>query len=133
MPTYSFYDVQQPMEETFRFLITDYGFEEASREQDNMGFTLLYLNEDRQVRLYYDYRDNFFYFYIIKGINTVYPNDTDKNILSFYNLFQHFEPSIDLKRLEPDEEQYQHALTLNAQLLKKYGDKLLRGEEWLDL
>lgn len=133
MPTYSFYDVQQPMEETFRFLITDYGFEEASREQDNMGFTLLYLNEDRQVRLYYDYRDNFFYFYIIKGINTVYPNDTDKNILSFYNLFQHFEPSIDLERLEPDEEQYQRALTLNAQLLKKYGDKLLKGEEWLDL
>lgn len=133
MPKYKFYDVSQPIEEAFRFLINDYGYQMEKSEQDNMGFTIVYTKDERKVRLFYDYRDNSFYFYVIKGKDTPYPGDEDKNILSFYHLFQHYESGIDLDRLEPNEEQYQEALLLNAQLLRKYGDKLLKGEDWLEV
>lgn len=87
-----------------------------------MSFKIIYTKGDRKVRLFYDYRENFFYFYLIKRKETQHIGDNDKNVLSFYQLFKYYEHEIKLNRLNPDGDQFKDALLLNVELIKKYGD-----------
>lgn len=120
------------IDDAFEFLIDSYGYSVIQKLEESYTYYVRYEKGDRKVALNYDYKDNFFYFDLINGKNTPYPNDhDDKNIKPFFRLFQKYEPKIDLKKLQPDDNQYLEALELNAQLLRKYGEKVLKGEEWI--
>jgi hypothetical protein len=115
----------------FDFIITEKGFKLTNCEDLNSGVIVDYTNGIVRVHLYYDYRDNFFYFSFIKGINTQFPNDHDtENIKIFYDIIDKFSLPIEYKNLQPNDENYLTALELNAEILKKYADDILSGKEW---
>jgi hypothetical protein len=122
---------------TFKFLIDEFGYsvirdEELFHDQRRYGFIIEYVGNGRRVHLSHDYKEEFFDFVIIQGLNTRYPNDYDqKNIVSFWKLFKSFEPSLALKALQPDGQTCAEAASINAQLLRKYASKILQGKEWI--
>ena len=76
----------------------------------------------------YDIREQRFIFKIIHGKNTPVHSDRDNsNIKMFWN---YLNINRAYKKTQPDETQYLDSLKLNADLLQKYGNKLLKGEEW---
>jgi hypothetical protein len=123
--------------DTFHFLVDEFGFrivedEEHFNETRAYAFVMEYVSAHRRVILNYDYKENFFYFYLIRGRDTRFPNDLDQeNIHSFWGVFRHFEPQLELKKLQPAEDSFLAAATLNAELLKRYCARILRGEEWI--
>lgn len=131
MNNFKYTDSIRDILENFKFLIQDYSFEILNQKEANFGFKIEYSNGIIRINLYYDYRDNFFYFKIIKGINTSYPNDNDnENIKVFYDIVDKYNLGIDYSSLQPTSDQYIDALKLNAKLLKEHGGKILNGEEW---
>lgn len=134
MRQYSILDYPKRHREYFDFLITDYGFNITEETRLTFSYITVYKKDDIRVDLNYDTRDNFFYFVLIRGKDTKYPNDHDKtNIITFLDVFAESEPGIDLKQFEPDDDQYLKSLELNAIYLKKHGDKILKGEHWPEL
>ena len=123
--------------EAFRFLVDDFSYSIVNDEELFHGnrpyaFMIEYTGNERRIRLSHDYKENFFYFVIIRGLNTQYPNDNDsENIISFSRLFKSSEPSLELKALQPDNQTCAEAASLNAQFLRKYASGILRGEEWI--
>ncbi|MFC1643494.1 hypothetical protein ACFL1F_00225 [Chlamydiota bacterium] len=127
MPPYSILDYNKNREKFFDFLIKDYNFNIIEDVERTFSFLTIYEKNNIRIRLEYDFRDNFFYFKLIRGKDTKYPNDHDKtNIITFLDLFAEMEPGIDLKQFEPDNHQYLKSLELNAVYLKKYGNKILK-------
>lgn len=127
-------DASQRIDEAFRYLIDEYGYvlKERSREGYGCYATYEHAAAGRRVHLGYDYKENFFYFSLVRGVDTPYPNDIDQeNVKPFFALFTKREHGLSLAALQPDETQYQEALELNAALLKKHGDGVLKGEEWI--
>lgn len=122
------------IKQVFSFLKTDYGFTLTEKQETNYGVSITYIGNDVKVILTYDYRDVAFYFYLVKGENTLFPNDRDRvNIRSFHELALKNNPSVSFKSLEPsDNNDYLIALYANASVLKEYGDKILRGQEWFN-
>lgn len=132
MRTYSILEYPIKVKEYFDFLTSEYGYDLVKEERRTFSYLNIYEKGNIRIYLNYDIRDNFYYFSLIRGKETRYPNDHDKeNIKPFFHLFQKYEPDIVLKRLQPDDNQYLEALELNAQLLKKYGDRVLKEEEWI--
>lgn len=132
MKTYSILEYPQKVREYFDFLINEYGYELIEDVHVTFGFITIYQRGDIRIHLYFEIPDKFYYFSLIRGKETRYPNDHDtENIKPFFRLFQKYEPDIDLKKLQPDQNQYLESLELNAQLLKKYGASVLKGEEWI--
>lgn len=121
----------------FQFLVDEFGYtvsrdEELSHEGQPYAFEIEYVGNERRVSLIHDYRENFFYFKIVRGLNTQYPNDSDlENIIPFIKVFRTFEPSLNLKDVQPNGRTCAEAAQLNAQLLKKYASNILQGKEWI--
>ena len=123
----SLYDIKNE----FSFLQENFGFYLNKEFSSNKGVTYQYSNDIIRINLNYDFRENFFYFKLIRGMDTQYPNDQDfENIKTFSDLAKKNDPNFDLRLLQPDQKQYLDALKLNAQLLRINGAKILRGEEW---
>lgn len=132
MRSYRASDATNALNEKFSFLVDDYGYELAEERKENYGYFARYEKGNRRVHIAYDYKDNFFYFSIVRGRNTIYPNDADReNIKAFYRLFEKYDPEMDFNKLQPDENQYLDALEFNVSLLKQFGDRVLKGEEWI--
>lgn len=123
--------------EAFRFLVDEYGYSitrdnELSHDTRPYTFVIEYVGHDRRIHLSHDYRENFFYFVIVRGLNTQFPNESDhENIVSFWQLLSSFEPSLESKTLQPSDQTCAEAALKNAQLLRKYASRILRGEEWI--
>jgi len=121
--------------EAFRFLVDDFHYsiirdEELFHDQRRYGFIIEYAGKDLRVHLAHDYKESFFDFVLIRGLATRYPNDYDRvNIITFWRLFKSYEPSLELKALQPVGRTCAEAALINAQLLRRYGSKILRGEE----
>jgi hypothetical protein len=133
MRTYKYTNSPQEIKEYFQFLIDEYKYSIIEESITNYGPSYIYINNigNIRVKLNYDYKDNFYYFEIIKGVNTKYPNDLDnENIRPLFKLVKKYEVDFDVRKLQPDNNQYLEALKLNAEMLKKYGDKILKGQEW---
>jgi len=131
MPTYNTEQYPGNHKKMFNFLIEEYQYFLVKSVKTDFGYIDEYRNNNIRIVMNYDVRDNIFYFDIINGYNTTYPNDSDnENIKMFHDLFSKHE-TVALQRVMPDEKQYVQSLYLNAVLLRKYGDKVLRGEEWV--
>ncbi len=121
--------------EAFRFLVVEFHYkvvrdEELFHDKRQYGFVIEYVGNDRRVRLSHDYKESFFNFVVIRGLKTRYPNDYDQiNIITFWRLFKAYEPSLKLEALQPVGRTCAEAALINAQLLRKYGSRILRGEE----
>ena len=116
----------------FNFLVGEYGYKLLEDYRGACTFVTTYIKNDIRISMDFDIKDNFFYFKLIKGRDTLFPNDSDrKNIIPFFRLFEKYDPYFDPNSIQPDDHQYEEALRLNAELLKKYGDKVLKGEEWI--
>jgi hypothetical protein len=112
-------------------LIRDYNFILIDEVETDFDFISIYRKPGIRIHLDYDVRDNFFYFTLIRGDDTRFPNDKDKeNIKSFLMLFKKYDPNFDSKKIQPDDKQYIKSLEQNAILLRKFGDKVLKGDEW---
>lgn len=123
----------EEIRDSFSFLELKYGFKLIKEFNSDYALDITYKNDFIQIRLGYDYRDNFFYFYLIRGAKTQFPNDSDtENIKDFYCIVKkHSIPNITKTDLQPNEDGYSEALKLNADLLEKYGVEILQGKEWL--
>ena len=131
---YNLLEFKKKRAEYFQFLIDDYKYELFENKEETLAFSALYIKDDIRIDLLSEFLDPFFYYAFIKGKNTIYPNDAeDKNILPFYRLFKYYDKNLDVRKLQPDDDQYEEALKLNAELLKKYGDKILKGVIWFHL
>ncbi len=123
--------------QAFKFLIDEFGYriecdEVSFHDTRPYAYVLEYSGNDRRVNLIYDYKEEFFYFKIIRGMNTPYPNDSDReNIVSFLRLFLSFDPSLDPEVIQPHGKTCGEAALLNAQFLRKYATNILKGDEWL--
>lgn len=120
------------MKETFSFLGRDYEFQRSKEQQSNKGVILEYHSQKFKISLIYDLRENFFYFSLIRGVQTLHPNDKDDyNIRPFFRLAQRFCPDIDVKSLQPAPSQYLQALEVNAELVRRLGKEgLLSSDTW---
>jgi hypothetical protein len=97
----------------------------------NMETNFSYIHEFRMpgIRLHfnYDIRDNFFYFVVIYGDGTVFPNDSDNvNIIPLMKIFKESNLTVNVKDLQPDENQYINALERNVEFLKKTFSQILK-------
>ncbi len=126
--------------QAFKFLVSEFGYkivrdEESFHENRPYAFTIDYVRNKRQVHLVYDYKENFFYFEIISignGLTEQRPSTSIRESGTiFWKLFRHFEPSLELKAIQPDGQTCEEAALVNAQLLRKYASNILRGEEWI--
>jgi hypothetical protein len=123
--------------EAFRFLIDEFGYRIERDEvlfhgRRPYGYVLEYSGNDRRVHLVHDYRDNFFDFTVIRGLDTTYPNDSDlENIVLFLKVFRSFDPSLDPGVIQPRSKTCGEAAQLNARLLKEYAADILRGNKWI--
>lgn len=125
------------IEREFQFLIDEFGYVMTRNEERSYdGYAYAYLIEyqanERRVNLTFDYKENFYYFTIIRGLDTRIPNDTDtENLRPFWQLFHKFDPQLQPDMIQPENQSYVQAAEMNAQLLKKYCTKILSGEEWI--
>ncbi len=116
--------------EAFNFLVSEFGYsvtrDEVMLHDDRpYGFVIEYIGNERRVHLSYDYKENFFDFRVIRGLKTRYPNDYDnENIVIFLRRFCAFDPTIELKTIEPNHQTAAEAATVNARLLKKYAARI---------
>jgi hypothetical protein len=123
--------------QAFKFLVDEFGYtiirdEELFHADRRYAFVIEYSGNDRRIRLSHDYKENFFYFVVIKGRDTKYPNESDnENVTIFWKLFRSFEPSIGLQELQPNGQTCSEAAIVNAQLLRRYAPSVLRGETWI--
>src|SRR5262245_61813203 len=121
----------------FQFLIDEFGYtvsrdEELFHDIRPYAFVIEYVGNERRINLSHDYRDNFFDFKLIRRLNTQFSNDSDlQNVVPFIKIFRIFEPSLDLKSVQPQDKSCAEAALVNAQLLKKYASKVLQGKEWI--
>lgn len=115
----------------FDFLTTEYDFTLSEERKTDFSYITDYRKKGLRIHFNYDTKDNFFYFVLIRGDNTQFPNDKDnENIKPLLALFKAHEPNLDIKIVLPDDKQYLDSLKRTAELLKKYGDKILKGTEW---
>lgn len=129
MREFSYSGSPEAIKEAFNFLETDLGFELMEESLSNYGPHFIYSNDEFRLSLIYDYKENFFYFDMIRGKNTPYPNDNDVNNIK--PLFYFFEKhGIRRNDLQPDNYQYQKSLELNAQLLRKHQLEIFNKDKW---
>ena len=108
----------------FKFLVDEFGYvvlrdEEVAHDDRPYAFLLEYSGNNRKILLHHDYKENFFYFFVVRGIDTQYPNDEDtENIVPFQKVFLKFDPEIKLDILQPQGRSCAEAANTNAQILK---------------
>jgi hypothetical protein len=120
--------------QAFQFLVDEFGYSITRDEElfhDDRAYTYVieYVGNKREIHLCHDYKENFFYFEIIKvdGWNLI----RNKRSTIFWKLFEHFEPSIELRTIQPNGQTCEEAVLMNAKLLKKYASNVLLGKEWV--
>ncbi|GEQ85376.1 hypothetical protein ULMS_08840 [Patiriisocius marinistellae] len=120
------------IKESFAFLEKDYGFEIIEEDIDNSGVLFIYQNASGKVSLCFDYRNNEFNVTLIKGKYTAYPNDAEywETVKPMESLIKKNDPNFNTQKLQPNGKEYIEAVRLNANLLQKYGNKVLKGQEW---
>jgi hypothetical protein len=126
----------EAIRKAFKFLVEEFGYsvildKELFHGDRPYACWIEYAGNERRVILSHDYKENFFYFFVIRGLDTKYPNDQDsENIISFWKLFKFFEPSLELREVQPEKQTCAEAALINARLLRQYAPGILQGRKW---
>ncbi|MEI7012427.1 hypothetical protein [Leptospira licerasiae] len=126
-------NASREIKKAFRFLVEDYGFSVSRPVKSSFGRKVIYTKGKLKIILHYNFRDEFFYFYIVTNdvkINELYSKESEPFVKTFNDLAIKYNVNIKLKDLQPDKKQYLDSLQRNADLLKNYGEKILNMEEW---
>ncbi|UTA66376.1 hypothetical protein [Emticicia sp. 21SJ11W-3] len=99
------------------------GFQIIEIRDDIMGTVVEYSNDNYKIQLAFDYKEYLFFFYIIRGIETIIMNGVDfTNIKDFWDLALKDSPDYDLKKLTPNRDvDIMVTLKENSDLLKNKG------------
>ena len=124
------------VKEIFHFLQTEYEFQLVRDDYSNSGVFIIYQNKFGKVGIIIEYRNNEIFVELVKGKNTEYPSDMEfgNNIKPLKELVKKHDPFYDINKLQIGEgyQEYFQTLRENAAILKKYGDKILKGQEWIE-
>ncbi|MFZ9847568.1 MAG: hypothetical protein ACO3EE_05395 [Flavobacteriales bacterium] len=126
-------ECSKSIQKQFSFLEKELGYTIIENSTTNYGSSIKYVSKknNRQVWLTYDYREDFFYFYIVKGWSTEYSDHDQENIKIIIDLLNKTD-NISPKDFHPANGDYRNALELNIRLLKDRGMGILKGEKWFD-
>lgn len=99
--------------------LTEKGFIVVPRKETDAAFLHEFRNGTIRLIFNYDLLDNFFYFELIYGEQTAFPNDDDNDdVVPLMKVFLETRPEIKPEELQPDSTQYIEALKLNAEMLQ---------------
>ena len=112
----------------------DFGFKKPEIQTGNTSITLKYLNSKIEVRINYSILDQYIYINILRVFGegeVAQLNDYD-NVISLSGLIFNNELSLqNVKKLYIYHGHFEHALKKSAYFLKKYGEGILSGVEWI--
>lgn len=130
---YKLTDSPTVIKDCFEFLKESYGFKLIEDISSNAGVLIIYQNDFGKVGINFDYRDDDFNIDLVKGSDMQYPNDAAywNEIKPLESLIKKYEADFDIEQIQSNNRKYVEAVKLSAEMLKKYGDKVLRGEEWI--
>lgn len=113
--------------------LKDFGFKIINEKNEGLYSCVTYKNQYRKILIDFEGLDFYFSVDIYKSPDTTYSDDgyETKDILSLLDLIKINDKDFDINRLIPI---YKNGLDgeleLCAELLQKYGEKILKGEEW---
>jgi hypothetical protein len=117
MPKFNVVSYPDDVKKYFDFLEKRFGYKLKEHRWNDLTHSIVYEGK-KKVVLDYDVKDNAFYFFIL--------NNGNKKV-TFFDLFKKYEKNISPKKMIPNEIQYLEALKLNAILLEKHGDEILKN------
>ena len=117
---------------SFRFLETEYGYAIEENTLKSNFHRVLYSKEHRKVYIFLDFNMEKGTFLLLNSIDTSYKKDLDTEyVRDFLWLFNRFEPERSWQSLQPATTgSWESTVALNAELLQRYGEGVLSGEEW---
>jgi len=126
------YAKAEEIKNRFHFL-ENIGFVLTREETLNYGSYVEYKGNGIKVYLGFDYKGYSFNFLLFRGEDLKYSDESYGNeIKSFCDLFKKYDLELECISLNPNYiNGYEQALNNNAMLLEKYGDKVLKGKEWI--
>lgn len=112
------------LKETFGFLISKFGFHFKSERDANYGCKVIYSHEkcSYQIHLNIDYRENFFYFEIVRNPKIVLSGFKPVLVIPFFKILLRKKLITSPKELQPKSrkiEDFKHSLNLNAVLISQ--------------
>lgn len=127
----------------FAYLLDDFGFAlvEDQYHQDASTCVVAFQNQSRYVKLHWALRGSRFDFRICRVLGNGQPapyKEYGADEFIFAALTKYYEPQIDVEALtemnyyNPDLQILDEKVGDNANLLRKYGQEILKGHDWFD-
>ena len=127
----------------FSYLLDEFEFSvvENQYHQNSSACVVAFQNKSRYVKLVWELRDSLFYFYVYRVLSNGEPapyKDYGVDQFILFALAKYYEPQIDIKAItemnyyNPDLQILDEKISANANLLRKYGQEILKGNEWFD-
>ena len=121
----------------FAYLRKEFGFSIAEDQyhKDKFLCVVTYQKKWRNVKLIWDLQDDRFHFRVYRALLRLY-NVLEHDYFHIFALVKYHEPDFDISELSdityylPDLQVFDQKIAHNAELLRKYGSKILDGEEW---
>ena len=127
----------------FVYLLDDFGFSlvEDQYHQDASTCVVTFQNQLRYIKLHWALRGSRLDFRVCRVLSDGKPapyKDYDVDEFVLAALAKYYEPEIDVEKLtamnyyNPDLQVLDEKISMNAKLLQKYGQEILRGSKWFD-
>ena len=127
----------------FSYLLDEFDFSivENQYHQSSSGCVVALQNQSRYVKLVWELKDGLFNFYVFRVLSNGKPasyKDYGIDQFMIFTLAKHYEPQIDMIAMtemnyyNPDVQVLDGKISANAKLLRKYGQEILKGNEWFD-
>ena|SRR5688572_516413 len=127
----------------FVYLPNDFGFSlvEDQYHQSSFACVVAFQNKKRYVKLVWELKDGVFNFAVYRVLSNGKPapyKDYGANQFYIFALAKHYESKTDMKWLtemnyyNPELSLLDEKISVNAQLLRKYGEDILAGRQWFD-
>jgi len=121
----------------FAYLCKEFDFSivEDQYHKDEFWCIVAFRKKWRYIKLIWDLRDDRFHFRIYRALLRPY-NVLEHDYFHIFALVKYHEPDFDIGDLSdiayylPDTQVFNQKIERNAELLHKYGSRILEGKEW---